>query len=273
MTDRTDVLALVGARVRFRFALSAEQFSDRVMALARDAGRDVGSYVRLLSLDDLYLASACARRDEQAWAECARLHFGFMRQFAHRFLPSADATELTDHVIADLWEKGKLERYQGRSSLRTWLGAVVAHAALQAGKVARRRHANAAEARDNARTRPAMVSAPEDEQAARLLAGITSEAVSALPDDQKVLLLLHYEQNLSLDEIAPILNASKATLSRRLKRLREGVRATIERLARDRYRSTGEGVRGRVDLARIEMDLSALLGDLGPVEGNGEEGV
>jgi RNA polymerase sigma-70 factor (ECF subfamily) len=194
-----------------------------------------------------------------------------MREFARRFLPAADAAELTDQVIADLWEKEKLSRYEGRSSLRTWLGAVVAHAALQAGKVARRREADVEGARRQSIAEA--VANPDDRQSAELLARIAADAIEALPADQKLLLLLHYEQDLSLDRMAPILNTSKATLSRRLTRVREDLRAAIERVAAERYRSSGQQVRGTLDLGRIDMDLSALLGAVRSVKGSGGDGV
>ena len=276
MTDRTAavVLAFVRSRVRVRFSLSADEFAEHVRAAARKAGcvDDPMPCVRLLNLNDLYLAVACARRDERAWAECVGAHAGFMRQFAARFLSSADAAELTDRVIADLWENGKLGLFGGRSSLRTWLGAVVAHAALQAGKVSRRLDSNVERERSRTRLAPA-AGTPDEQQAARLLATVTAEAISGLPDEQKLLLLLHYEQGLSLEQIAPILKSSKATLSRRLRRLREEVRASIDRLARDRYRSSGEDVRGNVDLGRVEIDLSAILAGSRPVKGSGGESI
>jgi RNA polymerase sigma-70 factor (ECF subfamily) len=271
--QRGEILGLIRSRVRIRFAVGAEQFAECVLTRARDAGEDPIGYTRLLNLDDLYLASACALRDEQAWAEFGRLHFGFMREFARRFLRGPDAAELTDRVIADLWEKGKLGRFEGRSSLRTWLGAVVAHAALQAGKVARRRESEAEHDGGQIARMSAASATPEDEEAARVLAGITSEAIRGLPDQEKLLLLLHYEQGLSLDHIAPLLDSSKATLSRRLKQVREQVRATIERVARERYRSSGDEVRAKVDLGRLELDLSVLLGGTRSVKGTGGDGV
>jgi RNA polymerase sigma factor (sigma-70 family) len=268
-----DVLQLVRARVRVRFAPTEVEFVGHVIERARAAGSggDVVAYARSLSLDDLYLAHSCAVRDDRAWAECGRVHFGFMREFARRFLSAADAVELTDQVIADLWEKEKLSRYEGRSSLRTWLGAVVAHAALQAGKVARRRAADVVRSRQPAIAAPE--SDPDAQESARLLARITADAIEALPADQKLLLLLHYEQDLSLDQIAPILDTSKATLSRRLKRVREDLRAAIECVAKERYRSSGQQVRGTLDLGRIDMDLSELLGGVRSVKGSGGDGV
>lgn len=268
-----DVLALVRSRVRIRFTLTAEQFAQLLLTRAREAGfaGDPAAWVRLLSLDDLYLAQACAHRDEHAWAECSNVHLGFMREFAARFLRADDAVELTGRVFADLWEKRKLAGYEGRSTLRTWLGTVVANAAIQAGKVIRRREEAAQSEAAAGAQAPAV--APEDREAAKLLAQVTSEAIEALPRDGKLLLLLHYEQDLSLDEMAPMLDTSKATLSRRLKRLREDIRATIERLAFQKYRTTAADVRARLDLGRIDLDLSALLSNGGAVKGNGGNGV
>jgi RNA polymerase sigma-70 factor (ECF subfamily) len=194
-----------------------------------------------------------------------------MREFAGRFLRMADAADVTDRVIADLWEKGKLAGYEGRSSLRTWLGAVVANAALQAGKTIRRREA--ATENELSASAPAGPVSPEDREAERVLADVTAGAIQELPSDQKLLLLLHYEQNLSLDRIAGLLSTSKATLSRRLKRVREEIHAGIERIAQQKYRATASEVKARVDLSRIEMDLGALLRDAGGVKGNGGSGV
>jgi RNA polymerase sigma factor (sigma-70 family) len=268
-----EVLGLIRTRVRLRFAFTAEQFAQFLLGRAHEAGcaDDPTPWLRLLSLDDLYLAQACANHDERAWAECADVHFAFMREFAGRFLGSTDAGEMTDRVIADLWEKRKLAGYAGRSSLRTWLGTVVANAAIQAGKAIKRRAA--AVESESATAERLRVLSPEDREAARLLAEVTVEAIEALPPDEKLLLLLHYEQGLSLDRMAPLLATSKATLSRRLKRLRDDMRTSIERVARQRYGATATAVWGRVDLSRIDLDLSALLQDRGDVKGNGGTGV
>lgn len=265
------VLDLVRSRVRIRFALTAEDFADYLTSRARTAGveRDAGGWLQALSLDDLYLARACVLRDENAWDECSRLHFGFMREFAARFLRREDAAEISDRVVAELWEKEKLARYEGRSTLRTWLGAVVAHAALQAGKAIRRqdeRRAGAESVAESAGAAPE----PERDQAARVLADITASAIQRLPSDDKLLLRLHYEQGLSLDQIVTIIGTSKATLSRRLKHLRDMIRNEVEREAREKYRASAADVRGLVDLGRLEIDLSALLS---PVKGNRGDGV
>lgn len=271
---RAALTALLQERVRPRFALTIDAFATRLLGCAGiAAATDPIEFARALHLDDLYLATACVQQDETAWAECGREHFEFMRDFAGRFLPRDAAREVTDMVIADLWQRGKLARYEGRSTLRTWLGAVTAHAALNAAKTQGRSH----DAQNPPGPRPLdrvdALRRPEQKEAARLLSAMVQDAVSSLSDEDRLLLLFHYEQELSLDRIGALLHTSKATLSRRLKRIREQLRQTLEGLARERYGSTTSDVRRALDLADVEFDLSVLLKGTRSVKGSGGDAV
>jgi RNA polymerase sigma-70 factor (ECF subfamily) len=261
--ERDRVLALVACQVHARFALDAATFTDRLLELHRAASSDrtPEEHVRRLSLDDLYLASACARGEERAWEECLARHGAFVRDFARRFLREPAASDVADQVIADLWERGKMARYEGRSTLRTWLGAIVAHAALNAVKADRRwRPLEGEEAgpRPQARTPgPADAAALDDRS---LFEGLVAEAMEGLPADDKLLVLLHYEQDLTLDEMVIAVGSSKAALSRRLKRAREQLRSSIDSLARSRTGLPVETLRSGIDLRRLQLDLGSLLG-------------
>ncbi|MGQ0428721.1 MAG: RNA polymerase sigma factor [Gammaproteobacteria bacterium] len=244
----------IARRVRIRFSLSASDFAARVRELGLDAAR--------LCLDDLYLAAACARGDDQAWRELSERHFEFMRAFARRFVPAAVARDLADEVIAELWSRGRLSQYAGRSTLRTWLGAIVAHAALNTRK-AMGRMRGLRSAQDG--SVDAAVPAPDtldsaDEEAARLLHEMLSEAVRNLPPEDRLLLQLYYEQGMTLDEISATLGASSAAISRRLKHTREDLRAAIETLSRGRTGESADTLRSGLDLGRIELDLGRLFG-------------
>jgi hypothetical protein len=131
------LVSLVARQVRFRFAIDANAFADH-LAASVPSGTSLEDHARRLSLDDLYLAAACARGEEAAWEECLARHGAFIRDFARRFLREPAASDVADQVVADLWQRGKMARYQGRSTLRTWLGSIVAHAALNAMQAGRR---------------------------------------------------------------------------------------------------------------------------------------
>ena len=264
-SGRAGILSLVAGQVRFRFALDAEAFADHVAAFAVSAapGMPPEEHARRLSLDDLYLAAACARGEDAAWEECLARHGGFVRDFARRFLKEPAASDVTDQVIADLWERGKMARYQGRSTLRTWLGSIVAHASLNAIKAGRRtlpleRDEDGAY-RSTTRGAPDTGAGPERS----LLEELVKEAMESLPSEGKLLLLLYYEQGLTLDEMTAVVGGSKAALSRKLQRTRDELRASIESLSRRRAGASAESLRAGIDLGRLELDLGRLLGGAG----------
>jgi RNA polymerase sigma factor (sigma-70 family) len=273
------VLGLIAANVRLRFPLDAATFADRLLDLAHraPAGPDKGpcEHVRRLSLDDLYLATACSQGDENAWEELAERHQGFIRDFARRFLRAPDATDLADQVVADLWQRRKIARYEGRSTLRTWLGAVVGHAALNAAKSGHRAASLDKEDRLGGAPAVAVATEPAANETRSLLARLAAEAIGGLPPSEKLLLYLYYEQDLTLDQMAVSLHASKAALSRQLTRTRSNLRAAIGVLARQATGAPAEALRAGIDLGSLELDLSDLLGrarnETGPVlSKNGE---
>ncbi len=252
--------ALRGVRLRFR--LEPGDYVARVRELSRTAGQDAGAtedFLSRLARDDLYLATACLAGEESAWQELATAHFDFLRQFARRFVPADAARDIADAVIADIWERDKLRQYGGRSSLRTWLAAVVAHAALNARPGIERTRPL-----DTQHAGMTSASAPADDAAAReaasLLARMVKEELRALPAAERSLLLLYYEQSMTLDELAATFGASAPAISRRLKRIRETLLAALEAKSRAACGESAQGLRAGLDLAAIEIDLDKLLG-------------
>lgn len=257
-----------------RFALDASTFVGRLLDLARAA--NVGpethpdEHVQRLSLDDLYLATACSLGDENAWEELAERHLGFVRDFARRFLGEAEAQDLAGQVVADLWQRRKIGRFEGRSTLRTWLGAVVAHAALNAMKAGRRAAPLGPE--ENPGDGSQGVSEPLGNESRALLAQVVADAIAGLAADEKVLLHLYYEQGLTLDQMAVVHHTSKTALSRRLTRIRSGLRAAIESRSRRMAGASADALRAGVDLGHLDLDLGDLLGP-GPDRTAGEGAV
>lgn len=253
---RAEVVSLVKAQVRIRFRLTADAFADRLASLP--SINVVSGEVARLVLDDLYLATACANGDNDAWREFERAHFGFIRDFAGRFLRGVEAEDLAATVIADLWQRKKIAQFQGRSTLRTWLGAVVTRMALNAKASTRLRVAETAP--DLSSVDPAAPADASDDEG-RALARLMQRAIGQLEADDKVLLLFHYEQGLSLDAMAPLLGASKATLSRRIAAIRDRLRQDVETIAAaERGPRGAESLRPAIARAQAEFDLAELLG-------------
>jgi RNA polymerase sigma-70 factor, ECF subfamily len=203
--------------------------------------------------DDLALVRRCLGGDEEAWRRLVTLHRQGMIDLARRILPAADAADVVDQVIADIWERRKLARFAGRSALATWLGAVTINAALNAKRSsASRSHlmATTVDARDVAAPR----SADRDEAS---LVRTLKDAIAVLPPEAKLLVLMYYEQGLTLDQAATLLKRSKSTLSRTLQQARDRIMAEAERLARERLGTTLGALRAGADLGQLEFDLRA----------------
>jgi len=238
--------------VDVRFPLTPAAFTARVrqrLGADASAGR--------LWLDDLYLATACADGEEAAWRELERRHFDYVRAFVRRFgLPDGEAADVAQAVLGDLWRKGALASYAGRSALRTWLGALVTNAALNARvRVSRE---TAAPAAAPAAVPAAEPSDPDPRAMAGLLAECLGEALNRLPAVDRLLVRLYYGDGLTLAEIVAIEGTSKATLSRALKRIRGELRGAFEQ-ALAAQRVTWEEAREAFASTRLDLDLRALM--------------
>jgi RNA polymerase sigma-70 factor (ECF subfamily) len=200
---------------------------------------------------DADLVRRCLADDAEAWRELVDGHRGALIDLAARLLPRTQAADVVDAVISDLWQRRKLSQYEGRSSLRTWLGAVVVNASLNARRAANARAdaGSAAAAEEPAAMDPPIVDNQE-------LAAVLHDAIAALSPGMKAIVLLYYEQQLSLDAISRLVGSSKSTLSRTLRRARETIVETADRLARHRG-ATLETLRRGADLSQLELDLRA----------------
>ena len=203
--------------------------------------------------EDLALVRRCLDGDDEAWRRLVDLHRPGMIALARRILPDAEATDVVDAVIADVWERRKLARYEGRSALGTWLGSIAIHAALNARRSSAGRSRAIAMTTDRSDQRP---SQPLERDAQRL-ADVLSAAIATLDPPNRVLVLMYYEQALSLDEIAIVLQRSKSTLSRALQQAREEIRAAAARLSHERFGTTLAALRQGADLGQLELDLRA----------------
>lgn len=198
--------------------------------------------------EDVALAARCAEGNEAAWRTLVEREREPMVAAARRVVGDA-APDVVDAVIADLWEQRKLARYEGRSSLATWLQAVTAHAALNALRT------RAAEGRRDAAGSPSVAVPPPAAGRERELASLLRDAVRLLPARTRAATLLHYEQGLTLETIGALSGRSKATVSRELSAARAAIRAHADRLARERLGRSLETLRADADLERLDLDL------------------
>jgi RNA polymerase sigma-70 factor (ECF subfamily) len=211
--------------------------------------------------DDLALARACADGSPEAWDRFVAMYRPRLYAAARAIAGDARGRELADSLYADLYgvdARGGRRRslftyYQGRSSLMTWLRAVLAQRHVDVLRVERRhtslddpeRPIEIAQETTLERGETTRASQP-DPGRPRYIAALriaVREALGALDDRDRLTVAWYYGEGLTLAEIARLQREHESSVSRRLARLRRRVRESVERTLRDRYRFDDAQVR------------------------------
>jgi RNA polymerase sigma-70 factor (ECF subfamily) len=186
---------------------------------------------------DLELLDRLRAGDESAFAALVEQYHTRLVRFAWTFVSSRQTAE---DVAQDTWVaviRGA-ERFEGRSSLRTWLYRICANRARSRGGAEARAvpvgGAEAAVSRDRFDAGGAWIEPPEpwgdvdDRLAAESLAPLLHEAIGDLPDLQRQVVTLRDVEGLTSRETCEVLSISEANQRVLLHRARSRVRAAVE---------------------------------------------
>lgn len=204
-----------------------------------------------LSREDMRLIARLRQGDEQAFDELVNKHHGALVRMA---LGHVADREVAEEVVQDTWMAviEGLTRFEGRSSLRTWIFGILIHKAKDRG-VREKRHTTFSafesvdddndEAVDPSRFQQsgewaghwAYPPQPWDDQTPeKLLASqqavrAMNNAIEALPANLKDVLILRDVEGVEAKEACEILKITETNLYVRLHRARERVRAAVEK--------------------------------------------
>jgi RNA polymerase sigma factor (sigma-70 family) len=263
------------------WGLSKDHFS---AALTRSAKKSLTcqpsasalqEYLSTLHLEDLALASACAEGLAAAWEHFVATYQPYLRTAAAAILrcpaASPNARELADSLVADLYglTEGKradqsLFRYfHGRSSLKTWLRAVLAQRHVDAFRAGARltpfpEDQNGAIAVQNRNSRDGVRSPsipdPHRERYLSLFTRAIEAALGLLDPLDTDRLRLYYSEQQTLAEIGRELAEHESSVSRNLERIRRQLRHDVEDLLR-KGRGAANGLTGEPGLSEAEISL------------------
>ena len=231
-----------------RWALTREEFAGTVaVSLQRrfsggePSRHELRRYLSSLHLADLALATACALGRDTAWDHFVLEHRPVLYRAADALDPTGSARELADSLYADLYglsdavpdRRSLLRYFHGRSSLATWLRAVLAQRYVDALR-AKRRIEPLPE--DDTRL-PVVATAREDPDRTRLVPLVEDAlrtAIDELAAKDRLRLRSYYVAQLTLSEIGRITSEHEATVSRHLSRTRRSIREAVERHLRQK---------------------------------------
>jgi RNA polymerase sigma-70 factor (ECF subfamily) len=195
-----------------------------------------------MSADDARLIAALRAGDEAAFAELVRMYGRSLQRYARMYV-SSDA--VAEDIVGEVWVAvlTGLDRFEGRSSLRTWLFRIAANIAKTRGvREARSVPLSSVSAADDepavdearfadgawaSPVRPwgldAAQIALDDEAGERIRAEI-----DRLPDVQRAVITLRDIHGLGSDEVGMALGISQGNQRVILHRARSRVRAALE---------------------------------------------
>jgi RNA polymerase sigma-70 factor, ECF subfamily len=186
---------------------------------------------------DLDLARRCAAGEPAAWDEFVREYRPVLYRAADALAPNGGARDLADALYAELYgvrttgpeRRSLLLTFNGRSSLASWLRAVLCQRYIDRLRAERRLEPLPADD-------PADGRQPADPNRPRYVALVgraLGRAVGRLATKDRLRLAYYYLQELTLAEIGRLVGEHEATVSRQLARTRRALRDAVERELRE----------------------------------------
>ncbi len=217
----------------------------RSVAAAHPEVEAVAAHLESLKLDDLALAAACRAGTRAAWEYFIEKYRPVLRSAARAITADDErGRELADSLFAELYgvdargsrSRPLLDYFHGRSSLMTWLRAVLAQRHVDSLRASRKLaplDSIAEPADDDSRDPPD----PDRARYVAMLGGAFDAALKSESPRDRMRLALYYRQRMTLKEIGRALGEHESTVSRALAATRARIRANVERAL-----STGSGL-------------------------------
>src|SRR5213594_4575942 len=234
---------------RQRFAAVLERSAKKALSPGTVTPQKLQEYLNALHLEDLALATACADGSEIAWEHFFATYRAYLRAASAAILRcsagSAEACDLADSLFSELYgladgkgsERSLFRYFHGRSTLKTWLRAVLAQRHIDTIRGGRRfedlGEDDAQDSRQLAPSGPQLHPGdPHRERYVALFGRALSEALAQLEPQERERLRLYYGEEKTLAEIGRLLGEHESSVSRHLDRVRRDLRGAVETILR-----------------------------------------
>lgn len=186
--------------------------------------------------DEAALLARMQSGDDVAFEEAVERYGPPLLSVIRRYLPEEnDANDALQETFLSAFKA--LDRFQGESSLGTWLHRIAVNAALMKLRT-RRRHPEQAldgllpsflDDGHRAGPRGSWSVAPDDEAIAGETRALVRKAIDELPESYRTVLMLRDIDERTTEETAELLELSPANVKTRLHRARQALRELLDR--------------------------------------------
>jgi RNA polymerase sigma-70 factor, ECF subfamily len=258
------------------FAQALERSVQRMFPHGSADPRQLERFLISLHLEDLALACACAEGSDVAWEHFVREFRPVLYRSADAIDPAGGARELADSLYGELFgltardggRRSHFLYFHGRSSLATWLRAVLAQRHVDRLRDRSRSDPLPADDAPDAIPMPAESVNPRWRQYLDLVTRVLAAAIARLRPRERLRLRCYYAQDLTLAQIGTVLGEHEATVSRGLAGTRRTIRMDVEATLRQEHRMSD----AEIDecLAAVVENTGSL--DIADVLGFGDQG-
>jgi RNA polymerase sigma-70 factor (ECF subfamily) len=210
--------------------------------LARARARALGQRTPYtMSADERRLIDRLIERDEQAFSEIVRRYQDKVFSLIYRMLGNRpEAEDVAQDVFITVFKT--IESFRGEAKFTTWLLRIAANHAKNRIKHLARRPTEGADPDDVSQLRQlpdrpappvqAQIDTPDKVLEAAETNALMQQAVAALDEDQRLLVVLRDVEELSYEEIGEITGLPEGTIKSRLHRARMAIKEWIDRHTR-----------------------------------------
>lgn len=192
---------------------------------------------------DSDLVTRSTSGDMDAYAELVNRYQGRVYNTTYRLLGDyEDARDAAQEVFMKAWKA--LPTFRGDSRFSTWLYRIAVNTARSAGRKRKKRATTYSMNPGGREEAPIALEAdgPDPLQAvtAEEHAGLIQDALNALDDDHRRVLVLHEMEGLTYGEIAEVLACAEGTVKSRMHRARAALRGGVAHLIKERGARPGD---------------------------------
>ena len=184
---------------------------------------------------DRELVASCRAGDPQAFARLVALHEGMVFNLSARLLGDPEeARDVAQEVFLQVYRV--LDRFEGRSSLKTWIYRIAVNQCHNRRRFWHRRRRDREQALDEGlSTGGAIASGPTPYEEAQRgeRARRVQEALLELSFEHRTVLVLREVEGLTCEEVGVALGVPEGTVKSRLSRAREAMRVRLRGLVEE----------------------------------------
>ena len=184
---------------------------------------------------DRELVASCRAGDPQAFARLVALHEGMVFNLSARLLGDPEeARDVAQEVFLQVYRV--LDRFEGRSSLKTWIYRIAVNQCHNRRRFWHRRRRDREQALDEGLSTGGTIASgptPYEEAQRGERARRVQEALLELSFEHRTVLVLREVEGLTCEEVGVALGVPEGTVKSRLSRAREAMRLRLRGLVEE----------------------------------------